>query len=281
MDFGKPILQRVGGLFHKGGFKLLEKKNSLTGAGVTVEAGGPVCPKCGKRSLFRDQLSDGRVELICLNLDCDYLDVVSELDAQERVADEFVDRVQRLGESQLRKMQENLVKTSDFLRGRSKRLARQQLAMVQAELNRRVVLPAGEEDCRTERVKTTLRGNPKIPPQFNTPQAAARRLEGIRNYHHRRKAEWIKSHPLAPGQSSSVPMSLAGIKSSHWLDRLLKTLREEALRHEQAARNYSRVPELFPLHIEHQARAFELNRVLDLLDDYADIMEEQPPEVFV
>jgi hypothetical protein len=237
-------------------------------------AGGQICPKCGVGRLFREQLSDGRAELLCLNLDCDYLQVVSESEEKEGGDQRFVDRIMRMTQEQLQMMQDKLVETCETLGGRSKRLAKQQLSLVQAELNRRSELTGDMEVKRSETIQeASAISTNKVPPQFNTPEATARRLEGLRKYHRQRKADRIKSRSGMQPMSAAIPVM--GARSTPWFERLLKTLRDEAMRHEQAARNYSRVPEFFTLHIEHSARAFELNRVLDLLDNYADIMGGQ------
>jgi hypothetical protein len=256
--------------------KLLDKKELSSASGVDVGAVGQVCPKCGAGRLFREQLSDGRAELVCLNQGCDYQQLLPESESKEVSSDSFPGRVERMSDDQLRVMQKKLSETSETLRGRSARLARQQLGIVQAELARRVDSMGLASSERPETMEdSSSAGSPKVPPQFNTPQATARRIEGIRNYHRRQQAERIKSLPLMPSETQIQSGATMGLKATHWLDRLLKTLRDEAMRHEQAARNYSRVPELFPLHIEHQARAFELNRVLDLLDNYADMINER------
>jgi hypothetical protein len=249
---------------------VLEKKNLSLRAGTETGAAGQGCPKCGAGRLFREQLSDGRAELICLNLDCDYLQIVSESEEKEQGVEEFVIRITRMTLEQLRAMQEKLIETCETLTGRSRRLAKQQLGVVQGELDRRAGAMENAGMKRSERIQEeSVVSTNKMPPQFNTPEATARRLEGLRKYHRLKKAEQkkLESH------MQSIPVMSA--RSTPWFERLLKTLRDEAIRHEQAARNYSRVPELFTLHIEHSARAFELNRVLDLLDNYADIMGGQ------
>lgn len=253
---------------------MLGKKDLSQWADSETPAAGQPCPKCGAGRLFREQLSDGRTELICLNLDCDYMQVVSEPGEKEGGASGSVGRMTRMTVGQLQTMHEKLVEACETLRGRSKRLAKQQLALVQAELDRRTESMDDVEVKRSETLQEELlECIHKMPPQLNTPQATARRLAGIRKYHNRQRTKQVNPRSPVPSRARVLPGM--GVRTAQWFERLLKTLRDEALRHEQAARNYSRTPELFALHIEHSARAFELNRVLDLLDNYADIMGGQ------
>ncbi len=106
-----------------------------------------------------------------------------------------------------------------------------------------------------------------VPPQLNTPQAIAKRRQAIREYHRKRKALMMKQS-----------IEKENYDSARWFNTLLDTLRQDANRHELAAKNYAKVPELFTLHIEHSARAFELNRVLDMLIMYSQLLQKQAEE---
>ena len=111
-------------------------------------------------------------------------------------------------------------------------------------------------------------GPSAAPPQFNTPQAATKRIKGIRQYYRDRRRQ--------SGQGSADPVenALPSLQPppSRWFEPFIKTLQDEARRHEQAAQNYARVPDLFTLHIEHAARAFEIHRIIDMLTNYAVFM---------
>ena len=205
------------------------------------------CPKCGKKSLLVQPLQDGRKELICLDLDCDFAEVVSDADSLAPPGDarnSFAQRVTTIADEHLRDMADNLANSTEQLSGKSKRTAKQQLALVTAELDKR------------QRQTAELAAGPQgaVPPQFNTPQAKAKRLRGIRQYHLRKKQQAVD---LAPQQQQRLNPS--------WLETVTSTLQQEVEHHEEAARNYARTPELFPLHIDHSARAFELKHVLNLL----------------
>jgi hypothetical protein len=237
----------------------LLEKNDWSKEACPPKGANQVCPKCGAKKLFHERLPDGRVETICLDLECDFSEVIAGVGSGENPdSDFFTGRVGQMTESQLRQCEEKLLCSAESLNGRAKRLAQRQLALVQAELEHRVEASSRERTVTSGKTRSADR---KVPPQFNTPEAVAKRIAGIRNYHRRRKGERTQTE---------FPIGL--FNPARWLDRLLKNLRDEAGRHEQAAKNYARVPELFPLHIEHSARAFELNRVLDLLDNYVDII---------
>jgi hypothetical protein len=221
---------------------------------------GLICPKCGAKKLFRERLPDGRIEIMCLELDCNYTEIVETTDSPDRpVESSFAGRVGRMSEEPLRQCEEKLQESIRSLNGRARRLAVQQLSLVQAEMKRRDSNPP-KETGETPPIKSP---SSPVPPQFNTPQAVAKRIAGIRNYHRRKKGS---------GSPAESVTGFGSINPTRWLDRLLKTLRDEAERHEQAAKNYARVPELFALHIEHSARSLELHRVLDLLENYVEIL---------
>lgn len=191
-----------------------------------------------------------------MELDCDFADVVTSVGA---IADSRHDKTSfscglaKLTTDQLERMANNLENSVGHLTGRGLRTARQQLALVRSELENRSGRKYITDVANTceEKAHAT---QAQVPPQFNTPEARARRLQAIRAYHNKRK-----------GQIGEVETTTADANLSVWLSTLTKALGQEAERHEQAARNYARVPELFPLHIDHSARAFELKRVLDLL----------------
>ena len=167
---------------------------------------------------------------------------------------------------QLQEFAEKLSQSAESLKGRSSRLAHRQLAVVSAEIKRRSIDSVTQGEVRYPE-STVAAG--KVPPQFDTPEASAKRLQAIRKYHRKRKIN-----------QSRTDKSLFASNSTRWLDTLLNTLRDEASRHEQAAQNYARVPELFPLHIEHSARAFELNRIHDMLINYVKFIfsDENEPD---
>jgi hypothetical protein len=177
----------------------------------------------------------------------------------------FEDRLSEIKTEQLVEFEAKLKETIESLGGRSKRLAKRQLAMVLAEINRR------KKDSNLSNPDSddidNFDNSVTIPPQFKTPQAEAKRVEAIREYHRRKRMGMRLQEENE--KAASTP------SGSKWFDTLLKTLKDEADRHEQAAHNYARLPELFPLHIEHTARAFELNRIRDMLANYIHLIVEK------
>jgi hypothetical protein len=244
---------------------LIDKRDKT----MTEKVAGLICPRCGAKKLFRERLPDGRIEIMCLELDCNYTEVFeAEYYSDRPIENSFAGRVSSMSDSSLRQCEDKLQDSIRSLSGRAKRLASQQLSLVQAEIRSRMTNPVKE----TTESRNVRKGRPSaVPPQLNTPQAVAKRIAAIRNYHRGKKG--VQS-PL------EMPNSLVSITATRWLDRLLQTLRDEADRHEQAAKNYARIPELFALHIEHSARSFELHRVLDLLENYVEILceDEDAPE---
>lgn len=273
------------------------------------------CPLCGSPELLRQQLSDGRIELICLDLDCSFsrlIDPKKSTYKRDNMS-KFTEYIRKLSTEEIKLICENLRQSSEELTGRARRISKRQLAIAQAELSKRECMPEDkirklsekEEDqqdkipekalkasnkktaatIKTEKLPTadaeedkthvtassedtSLKNNSKnnskktgkVPSQFQTPEAIAKRLKAIREYHNKRKQKALKD---------------AISNSNRWLKKLLDTLLQDAERHERAARNYARSPELFTLHIEHSARAFELNRVVDLLSCYVEILETE------
>ena len=206
-------------------------------------------------------LQDGSVEMVCLELDCDFTEIVarqglSPHEGMGKVDDSFASRLPRLTAEQLEKMAWSLAHSVESLSGRARRIAAQQLAIVNAERDRRrngsVTADATQGD-KSGSEGNLEPGSHRVPPQFNTPQARAKRIEGIRAYHRRKK------NPSAGNATGDLNVSA-------WLSTLTRTLQQELEMHERAARDYARLPELFPLHIDHSARAFELRRIVDLLD---------------
>ncbi len=197
---------------------------------------------------------------------------------------EFVNRIRNTEQFRLTEMFNALEKASQELTGRAKRLAKRQYAIVKAELERRENLlnhndtreiKRGKSDSESTKNESTNEITKQqnnhhsnegrtVPPQLNTPQAIAKRREAIREYHRRKKALMMKHN-----------METENYDSARWFNTLLDTLRQDANRHETAAKNYAKVPELFTLHIEHSARAFELNRILDMLTMYSQILQKQ------
>jgi len=191
---------------------------------------------------------------------------------------EFITRIRNTEQFRLIEMMNALEKSSQELTGRAKRLAKRQYAIVKAELDRRADKLkkniATDNNEHSENNSNEVENSEifnqasvkerKVPPQFNTPQAIAKRREAIREYHRRRKAQIMKQR-----------METENYDSARWFNTLLDTLRQDANRHELAAKNYAKAPELFTLHIEHSARAFELNRILDMLIMYSQILQKQ------
>lgn len=221
---------------------------------MSKEASKSQCPTCKKETLLAQPLPDGSMELVCLELECDFAQVVSSHLAEPGEAvgtsgDTFVSKLPALPDQQLERMADNLETAIDDLSGRAKRTARRQLSVVRAELRERDQSMAADLPSVPE---TQVSGS-RVPAQLNTPAARAKRRTAIRAYHSQRKVSADTG-----GERSEDDLNA-------WMDTFTKTLRREAQRHEQAARSYARVPELFPLHIDHSAKAFELNRILDLL----------------
>jgi len=215
------------------------------------------CPKCGSKSLLNQDLPEGDIQTICLDPDCDFGTVTSSFRLPpERSGEDFSLRISRLPDDQLAEMEEKLRYSCQTLTGRSLATAKQQLAEVRAELQVRPPRPGEEKTAPEPEAEPTPHRVQKMPPQFKTSRATQNRIKGIREYYRRKKFE------------PKVPELVAPNGPTRWFDTLIKTLRDEASRHEQAAHHYSRVPDLSTLHIEHSARAFELNRVIDLFSNY-------------
>ena len=220
------------------------------------------CPKCGSQSMLVQPMQDGSVEMVCLELECDFTEVVagqSLSTAQDtaKLDESFASRLPGLTTEQLDDMAENLARSMENLSGRARRIATQQLAIVNAERKRRTNGPVPAEAAPrgvASLYETAPTTNPGVPPQFSTPEARAKRIEGIRAYHRRKKGSTVETG------------AVCDLNASLWLRTLTKTLQQELEMHEQAAKDYARLPQLFPLHIDHSARAFELRRIIDLLD---------------
>lgn len=199
------------------------------------------CPKCGSSDLIRQSLPEGKIETICLDLDCDFAEITDSSEAVRGENSSFASRLGKTDTNQLYQMSGNLEESAENLKGRAKRLAKQQLALVNTELDRRGSL-------------ATNAG--KVPQQLNTSEARKKRVQGIREYYQKKRQEEL---------SDAMPDEFGN--SGRWLNTLIKMLKSDVSRHEAAAKNYGRIPELFPLHIEHTARAFELTRVLDMIEE--------------
>ncbi len=220
------------------------------------------CPLCGSEEILTQELPDGRIEVICLDLDCSFTKLIEPRKDKEtktqnvNAEEDFAERIQKIPLAQLETMRDKLKESIETLKGKSKRIARRQLAIITSELEHRKKSTSNISKEQTS--QPTPQNSSKMPPQFQTPEAIAKRLEAIREYHNKRKNKTLKK---------------AMTTSSRWLHTLLTTLIHDAHRHEQAAQNYAKVPEFFTLHIEHSARAFELNRIIDLLTSYAELIE--------
>ena len=224
------------------------------------------CPKCGSKELMRQERPNGQGEIFCLNLDCDFTAVEPAATSSSRPVDKpFDGDLDSKSPAELQQLADDLDQSAQALTGRSSRLARRQLAYVRSELKRRnhpshqsaesVLVP---DDGESESVAAG-----SAPPQFNTPQAAAKRVEGIRQYYRLRRLE-------ARGEISGQGETCPGGPPRRWIEPLVKTLRDEAQRHEQAAQSYARVPNLATLHVEHAARAFEIHRLIDMLRNFTE-----------
>lgn len=223
----------------------------LTSDPKVTSQGPKTCPRCGSKDLLRQTQPDGRIELICLNLDCAFAQVLpaSAPAAPAASADGFAEHLAAVSTDHLRQMADNLDRTCRTLTARPRRIARRQLALVTAELARR-----GRPSAASEPATRTNNALPPSPPpagpprQFQTAQAAENRVRAIREYYRQKRRT-----------SAAGP----------WLPAFLESLHDEAARHEQAARAYARSPETLTLHIEYTAKAFELRRIIDRLTPYA------------
>ncbi len=208
-------------------------------------------------------MQDGRSEMVCLEFDCDFTQIAADTSGVRGVVgkdESFESGLPSADIERLTEMAVNLGKSVDEQTGRAQRTARQQLALVRAELARRQ--QGGLRERRTPS-KTGRQSGKSVPAQFDTVTAKEKRVRGIREYHRKKRGETvINADPTGPSVTA-------------WLCRLARTLEQEAIRYEEGARNYARTPELFPLHIDHSARAFELKRVVELLIDCPDLAD--PP----
>ena len=241
------------------------------------------CPQCEQNTLLVQPLPDGTTQLVCVDLDCDFSEVGHRAEAggggSSPTDASFQARVQRSNADHLCDMIERLRQSVETLSGRGQSIARQQLALVRAELNRRRSGQQGQASCTSERPVRSGRGSSRrlrMPPQLNTPEVRARRIQGIRAYHRRQQAEELQTQapPVEVAVATSSPVS------DMWFTTLTRTLEQEADRHERAARDYAKAPELFALHVDHSARAFELKRVVDLLKTYSELGSGQPGPLF-
>jgi hypothetical protein len=97
----------------------------------------PKCPKCGSKDLLRQNLPDGQLEIICLNLDCDYTVIRSDSGPSSRDQSKPMSAdLPAKSPAQLKQLAKNLNQSVGVLTGRSSRLARRQLAFVRSELRR-------------------------------------------------------------------------------------------------------------------------------------------------
>jgi len=239
------------------------------------------CPQCGRKTLVVQQLPDGRSEMICVDPACDFGQIVvshapASMPASGQEA--FHERVERMEESRLQQMRTSLERSVHTLSGRARSLAQRQLATVDAVLSRRDDQTAPTDALPADVAPIDSAGS-QMPAHLDTPEVRNKRLNAVRAYHQRLRALKQAQH-VSNDNESNAPTTLpipamafdndprdrdATQTTDVWLTTLTRTLRQEAQMHERAARDYSRTPELFALQIDHSARAFELNRVLDLL----------------
>jgi hypothetical protein len=221
------------------------------------------CPKCGSNALYKKELAEDQLEVMCLANGCTHIwTAPGRIQYPSDPLHPFARRIESLEEDQLKSLAENLENACQTLTGRSARLAQRQLALLNIELQKRVP-PPQPEPAEKKRVSSP---NPqKAPPQFKTQKACINRVKGIREHYQQKKNRTLSASP------DSVP------PPNRWFDALIKTLQDEAARHEQAANHYSRDPNLSVLHIEHTARAFELKRVIDMLANHIKIVFPENP----
>lgn len=228
-----------------------------------------ICPQCHKDTLQVQPLPGGSTERMCVDLDCDFSETLAD-GGSSGTDESFEIRVRRLSDDRLCDMVDHLRRSVETLSGRGQSISRRQLAVIRAELERRRSekprpTPGEASTCVSSGNRRSSKA--KVPAQLNTPEVRTRRLRGIRAYHHRRQGEDTQ----AQASSAEVGVSAGALLSDIWFATLTRTLEQEADRHERAARDFARAPELFALHIDHSARAFELKRVVDLLRSYSEL----------
>ncbi len=231
------------------------------------------CPVCQSQTLSCQELPGGAVEQICLNPLCDYhkilVDPQAGLSGGAGSSGGYDNSLPKLGLDQLAEMARHLQETVSQLGGRQQRLAARQLKRVNAELARR-------KDSRTAGSGRRVGGDgygqgqgqgqgdheseqsTGMPPQLNTPAARTKRLRALRQYHQRLKQ--IKA--LAPMTDGKLGMSMQ-------LRNVCQALRRDEHMHINMARQLAPKETLHAAHIEHLARASELGRVLEMLEDLA------------
>ena len=87
------------------------------------------CPTCGRKTLQVQRLSDGSSEMICMDLNCDFGEIVPDhggsIGGSTVIGDgSFETRVHRLGRSHLADMAANLSESVTTLSGRAKVIVR-------------------------------------------------------------------------------------------------------------------------------------------------------------
>ncbi len=122
----------------------------------TQEINLKACPKCGSSDLISQPASGGGREIICLDLDCDFAQLVDSEDVTDYDESSFASRLSKTETRHLYQMADNLAESVENLKGRAKRLAKQQLALVNSELSKR---------------SKSSSGAGKVPRQLNTSQA--------------------------------------------------------------------------------------------------------------
>jgi hypothetical protein len=218
------------------------------------------CPKCGAATLFKEKLPDGQIETRCLANRCTYSQIGPTPPPDP--LNDFKQRIAGMKGEQLAPLAEKLRHSCHSLTGRPARFAQRQLALVTAELQKRPEQPDPEPQEKAVPLPPIPQ---KAPPQFKTPKAYANRVKAIREHYQRKKSGILSLNPAF------------NLPPNRWFDTLIKTLQDEAARHDQAAHHYARIPDLASLHIEHSARAFEINRIIDMLSNHIKLVF--PPEL--
>ncbi len=222
-----------------------------------------VCPVCQSRTLSCQEFPGGAVEHICLNPRGDYHKIFVDPQAGDSGspgrAGGYDNSLRKLGGDQLAEMARHLQETVSHLGGRQGRLATRQLKQVNTELAHRKGSRIGETNQQAGR-DGQGDGNDEqsmgMPPQLNTPAARAKRLRALRQYHQRLKQ--IKALVPVINGNSSMSMRLRNV---------CQALRRDEHMHNSMARELAPREALHAAHMEHLARASELRRVLEMLED--------------
>jgi len=224
------------------------------------DSAGNICPACGNPTLSCQQLPGGAIEQICLNAGCDYQHLIVDPPGQQGLKTagqgRYEARLARYDDEQLQAVADHLQQSLQTLTGRQQRTAARQLKLARAELKRRAA-GGRPQQPPTEAEKRTVCKS--VPPQLNTPQARAKRLKALRQYHARLRE--LKQADRFNVTEHSVVLRL---------QEICQALRRDAEMHYTLAEQLASRDVLHAAHIDHLARASELNRVLQILEQLAD-----------